>query len=237
MHTDDPSPQARPAPAVPTDAATRSEPASVPGDEGGNRRGRYVVVEGGEGVGKTTQVTLLVERLRSEGIACEQVREPGGDPFAEAGRQLLLSDLERTPAAEVFAFNALRAQLLESVVAPLLASGTWVLADRGRLSTIAYQGHGSGADLAWTRAVCDLGVSVCPPDLEVVLDLDPVVAAERRTVRGDDDRFERMDLAFHQRVADAYRSEAALAGITVVDADGTPEQVAARLWEIVAPLR
>lgn len=202
-----------------------------------HERGRYVVVEGGEGVGKTTQVAMLVERLRAEGIACEQVREPGGDPFAEAGRQLLLSDLDRTPTAEVLAFNALRAQLLESVVAPLLATGTWVLADRGRLSTIAYQGHGAGADLTWTRAVCDLGVAICPPDLEIVLDLDPVVAAERRTVRGDDDRFERMDLAFHQRVADAYRSEAALAGIAVVDADGTPDEVADRLWEIVATLR
>lgn len=231
MHTDDPPPR------TPADGVTPAGRSTGTGDAGIHRRGRYVVVEGGEGVGKTTQVTMLVDRLRREGIACEQVREPGGDPFAEAGRQLLLSDLERTPAAEVFAFNALRAQLLESVVAPLLAEGIWVLADRGRLSTIAYQGHGSGADLAWTRAVCDLGVSVCPPDLEVVLDLDPVVAAERRTVRGDDDRFERMDLAFHQRVADAYRSEAALAGITVVDAEGTPEQVAARLWDIVSPLR
>ena len=196
-----------------------------------------MVVEGGEGVGKTTQVRMLLERLRAEGITCEQVREPGGDPFAEAGRQLLLSDLDRTPAAEVFAFNAMRAQLLESVVAPLLAAGTWVLADRGRLSTIAYQGYGAGADLVWTRAVCDLGVAICPPDLEVVLDLDPVVAVERRTVRGDDDRFERMDLAFHQRVADAYRSEAALAGIAVVDADGAPGEVAARLWDLVAALR
>jgi len=200
-------------------------------------RGHYVVVEGGEGVGKTTQAAILAERLRAAGVACEEVREPGGDPFAEAGRQLLLSDLDRTPAAEVLAFNALRAQLLESVVAPLLAAGTWVLADRGRLSTIAYQGHGAGADLDWTRAVCDLTVSICPPDLEVVLDLDPVVAAERRTTRGHDDRFERMDLAFHQRVTDAYRVEAALAGIAVVDADGTIDEVAGRLWAVVATLR
>ena len=220
-------------------AGSRREPSvgRVEARQRGHQRGRYVVVEGGEGVGKTTQVAMLVERLRAEGIACEQVREPGGDPFAEAGRQLLLSDLDRTPTAEVLAFNALRAQLLESVVAPLLAAGTWVLADRGRLSTIAYQGHGAGADLAWTRAVCDLGVAICPPDLEIVLDLDLVVAAERRTVRGDDDRFERMDLAFHQRVADAYRSEAALAGIAIVDAAGTPDEVADRLWEIVATLR
>jgi len=199
--------------------------------------GRYVIVEGGEGVGKSTQVHALARRLEQAGVACAVVREPGGDPFAEAGRELLLGDLDRTPAAEVLAFNALRAQLLESVVAPLLAAGTWVLADRGRLSTIAYQGHGSGADLGWTRRVCDLTISLCPPNLEVVLDLDPVVAAERRTARGSDDRFERMDLSFHQRVAQAYRDEAARAGIIVIDADGPPDEITDRLWAVVGPLR
>jgi dTMP kinase len=201
------------------------------------RPGRYVIVEGGEGVGKSTQVQALARRLEDVGVECAVVREPGGDPFAEAGRDLLLSDLDRTPAAEVLAFNALRAQLLESVVTPLLAAGTWVLADRGRLSTIAYQGHGAGADLGWTRRVCDLTISLCPPNLEVVLDLDPVVAAERRTARGSDDRFERMDLSFHQRVAQAYRDEAVRAGIIVINADGPPDEVTDRLWDAISPLR
>lgn len=228
-HDPEPDPTPRAAPDASPDAGRGANAT-------GGARGRYVVIEGGEGVGKTTQVALLAARLRDAGIRCVEVREPGGDPFAEAGRELLLGDLDRTPTAEVLAFNALRAQLLEAVVAPLLAGGTWVLADRGRLSTIAYQGHGAGADLAWTRAVCDLTVSICPPDLEVVLDLDPVVAAERRTVRGSDDRFERMDLAFHQRVADAYRSEAALAGITVIDADSSTDEVADRLWDVVSTI-
>jgi dTMP kinase len=199
-------------------------------------RGRYIVVEGGEGVGKTTQVSILAERIAGAGHPCRVVREPGGDPFAEAGRALLLGDLDRTPEAEVLAFNAMRAQLLLAVVEPLLAAGTWVLADRGRLSTITYQGHARGADLAWTRTVCNLTVSVCPPDLEVVLDLDTAAAAARRTDRGTDDRFERMDLAFHQLVTDAYRTEAQLGGLTVIDADGTPEQVSERLWSVVGSL-
>lgn len=211
------------------DATVSSLPITSPG--------RYVIVEGGEGVGKSTQVQALAARLEADGVRCAVVREPGGDPFAEAGRELLLGDLDRTPAAEVLAFNALRAQLLESVVAPLLAAGTWVLADRGRLSTIAYQGHGAGADLGWTRRVCDLTISLCPPNLEVVLDLDPVAAAERRTARGSDDRYERMDFAFHQRVAQAYRDEAVRAGITVVRADGSPEEVTDRLWAVIEPLR
>jgi dTMP kinase len=207
---------------------------STPGPAPG--RGRYVVIEGGEGVGKTTQVVAMAERLSTAGIHCQVVREPGGDPFAEAGRALLLGDLDRTPEAEVLAFNAMRAQLLLAVVEPLLAGGTWVLADRGRLSTIAYQGHAGGAELVWTRHVCDLTVSLCPPDVEVVLDLDPVVAAERRTDRGTDDRFERMDLAFHQRVAEAYRIEAAWADLTVIDADGTPDEVSERLWSALVHL-
>ena len=214
-------------------------PSSHPGvgpTRPGAGAGRYVVIEGGEGVGKTTQVVALAERLAERGISCRVVREPGGDPFAEAGRELLLSDIDRTAATDVLAFNAMRAQLLEAVVSPLLADGTWVLADRGRLSTIAYQGHGAGADLTWTRQVCDLTIELCPPDLEVVLDLDPVIAAERRTVRGSDDRFERMDLAFHQRVTEAYRIEAALAGLDVVDADGSPDEITERLWVIVEPL-
>jgi len=199
-------------------------------------RGRYIVIEGGEGVGKTTQVLAVAERLRAAGTACEVVREPGGDPFAEAGRALLLGDLERTPEAEVLAFNALRAQLLIARVQPLLTAGAWVLADRGRLSTIAYQGHAGGADLAWTRAVCALTVDLCPPDLEVVIDVDPVVAAERRTARGEDDRFERMDLAFHQRVREAYRAEADLAGLALIDGEGDPSAVTDRLWDHVGEL-
>jgi dTMP kinase len=203
---------------------------------GSSRRGRYVVVEGGEGVGKTTQVAALAGRLNAAGIDCVVVREPGGDPFAEAGRELLLGPLERTPAAEVLAFNALRAQLLVTVVQPLLANGTWVLSDRGRLSTIAYQGHGSGADLAWTRTVCDLTSQLCPPDLEIVIDLTTEAAVERRTARGSDDRFERMDLSFHLRVLEAYRTEATRAGMDVIDGLGTPDEVTDRLWALLRAL-
>lgn len=197
---------------------------------------RYVVVEGGEGVGKTTQVAALADRLATAGIACKVVREPGGDPFAEAGRELLLGPVDRSPATEVLFFNALRAQLLTNVVAPLLANDTWVLSDRGRLSTIAYQGHGSGADLGWTRTICELTTALCPPDLELVIDLDPVAAVERRTARGDDDRYERMDLAYHQRVNEAYRTEADRSDIEVIDGDGTPAEVTERLWIRVSAL-
>lgn len=199
-------------------------------------RGRYVVLEGGEGVGKTTQARRLAQRLSGEGLDVAVLREPGGDPFGEAGRELLLGELPRAPEAEVLLFNALRAQLLVTQVRRRLAAGGWVLSDRGRLSTLAYQGHGHGVDLAWTRAVCDATVSLQPPDLEVVLVCDEHEAQRRRGARGVTDRFEAMDDAFHRRVAAGYLAEATRLGVPVVDATGTPEQVTEGLWAQIVPL-
>ena len=197
------------------------------------QRGRYVVLEGGEGVGKTTQVAALADRLRAAGVAVEVLREPGGDPFGEAGRELLLGDLPRAPETEVLLFNALRAQLLVTRIRPLVAEGTWVLSDRSRLSTIAYQGYGSGVDLAWCRQVCDATVALAPADLEVVLAVDAGEAARRRHDRGTTDRFEQMDDGFHERVVAGYRTEAERLGVPVVDGSGTPAEVTDRLWSVL----
>lgn len=199
-------------------------------------RGRYVVLEGGEGVGKTTQAEHLRSRLAERGITAEVRREPGGDPFGEAGRALLLGELPRQPEAEVLLFNALRAQLLVGTVRPLLAEGTWVLSDRSRLSTLAYQGHGHGVDLAWTRDICNATVALQPADLEVVLSLDEAEATRRRADRGVTDRFEAMDDAFHRRVTAGYLTEARALGVPVVDAAGTEAEVTDRLWSHLEPL-
>jgi dTMP kinase len=198
--------------------------------------GRYVVLEGGEGVGKTTQLAHLAKRLEHEGLAVEVVREPGGDPFAEAARGLLLGPIDRTAEAEVLAFNACRAQLLVSVVRPALDAGRWVLSDRGRLSTLAYQGYGHGLDLAWTAAVCDLAVQLCPPDLEIVLTVDDATAQARRRARGAVDRFEQLDEAFHRRVAGGYRTEATARGLPLLDGSGSEDEVADAVWAQVALL-
>jgi dTMP kinase len=213
-----------------------ADPPADPDPRGGGRAGRYIVLEGGEGVGKSTQVRRLADSLVARGVPCLVVREPGGDAFAEAGRQLLLGDLPRTPEAEVLAFSALRAQLLVAHVRPALAAGTWVLADRGRLSTLAYQGHGHGVALDWVRAACRLTTELCPPDLEVVLTVDEATARARRDTRGTTDRFERLDDAFHRRVAAGYEVEAAALDVPVVDGAATEEDVPAVLWRLVAPL-
>jgi dTMP kinase len=193
-------------------------------------------LEGGEGVGKTTQVQRLAKRLDAEHVPVDIVREPGGDPFAEAGRDLLLGPLPRAPETEVLAFNALRAQLLVTSVAPALAAGRWVLSDRSRLSTITYQGYGHQLDLAWIRSVCALTAELCRPDLEIVLVVDEATALARRGARGTTDRFEGLDAEFHRRVAHGYRREAALQGLPVVDGTGSEDDVADAVWARVRPL-
>jgi dTMP kinase len=199
-------------------------------------RGRYIVLEGGEGVGKSTQVRRIVARLATVGIDAQPIREPGGDPFAEAGRSLLLGDLDREPEAEVLLFNALRVQVLRTRVLPALAQGTWVIADRSRLSTIAYQGHGHGLDLGWTRAVCDTVTTVCPPDLEIILHVDEATSAQRRADRGTTDRFELLDHGFHRRVVAGYLVEAEQFAIPVIDASGREVEVEHAIWDVLEPL-
>jgi len=202
----------------------------------GGPRGRYIVLEGGEGVGKTTQVRRIVTRLLDLGVDATSIREPGGDAFAEAGRALLLGDLPREPETEVLMFNALRAQVLRTRVLPALARGTWVIADRSRLSTIAYQGHGHGLDLAWTRAVCDTVTTVCPPDVELILHVDEATSNRRRRDRGTTDRFELLDVEFHRRVVAGYLQEAAEFGIPVLDASADEEKVELAIWQAIEPL-
>ena len=200
------------------------------------RRGRYVVLEGGEGVGKTTQAALVGERLAALGIDVAVIREPGGDPFAEAGRALLLGDLPREPETEVLLFNALRAQVLRTQVVPALARGCWVISDRNRLSTIAYQGYGHGLDLTWTRSVCATAADLCPPDLELVLHVDEATSIARRDARGVSDRFEKLDADFHRRVVAGYLAEAVQSGVAVVDASPAIDEVTDAIWAPLAPL-
>ena len=199
-------------------------------------RGRYVVLEGGEGVGKTTQAALIGDRLAARGIDVAVIREPGGDPFAEAGRALLLGDLPREPETEVLLFNALRAQVLRAQVVPALAAGRWVISDRNRLSTIAYQGYGHGLDLDWTRSVCATAADLCPPDLELVLHVDEATSVARRDARGVSDRFEKLDAEFHRRVVAGYLGEAERSGVTVIDASPAIDEVTDAIWARVAPL-
>jgi dTMP kinase len=203
-------------------------------------RGRFITFEGGEGAGKSTQARRLEQRLRAAGHAVVVTREPGGSPGAEAMRHILLSGAARPLGtdAEAILFAAARDDHVRAVIAPALAAGAWVLCDRFADSTRAYQGILGGVDARLIDALERLTVGDARPDLTLVLDLPPEIGLARAALRrGRDapDRFEAEALEFHARLRAAYRAiaEGAPERCVLVDAAGDPEQIAARIWEIV----
>lgn len=191
----------------------------------------FVALEGGEGAGKSTQAARL-----AGAFGAVLVREPGGTGPGEAVRSLLLDpatgDLD--PRAETLLFAAARAQLVADVIEPALAAGRRVVADRFTGSTLAYQGFGRGLDVDRVAEVCAWAAAGRWPDLIVLLDLDPEVAATR--LAGAPDRMESAGDDFHRRVTAGFRT---LAGRdpgrwAVVDAAGGPDEVAGRVAAVVA---
>ena len=201
-------------------------------------RGKLILLEGGEGVGKSTQAKLLINRLKEFQISAELIREPGGDPIAESIRSLILDDATKgiEPLAELFLFSAARAQVMKTKVAPKLDAGVWVIADRGLVSSVVYQGYVKGVSIADVRTACQIAVGKCLPDKIVLLHAPAKVALARRAEGGGSNRFEAEGLAFHHKVNQAYLKEARQAGHAVVDAIGKVETVSARIWQHVQPI-
>lgn len=207
-------------------------------------RGWLVVFEGGEGVGKSTQLALTAERLAAAGIPHRVCREPGGTPLGDRVRELLLhADVAVVPAAEAALFAASRAQLVAEVLQRALAAGEVVLLDRFLLSTYAYQVGGRGLPEGPVREANRLATAGIVPDLTLVLTLGPGAGLARATTRGPADRIERADAGFHTRVADAFRAftDAAWQAahpecgpIVAIDGDGPVPVVQARIAERLA---
>lgn len=204
-------------------------------------RGVFVVLEGGEGVGKTTQWTRLADTLRAVGHDVVAVREPGGTPAGDAIRTLLLDPASQLAAeSEALLFAASRAQLVRDVIAPALHRGAVVLVDRFLLSTYAYQGAGRGLPLPSLRAVNHFATSGLAPDLTLLLSLPLAEAQARMHARGAADRMEREHLSFHERVREAFdRAVAAewqaqhpeIGPVVAVAADHTADAVTVRCLE------
>jgi dTMP kinase len=207
-------------------------------------RGAFIVFEGVEGVGKTTQLRRLAERLGDHGIAHLTVREPGGTPVGDDIRRVLLeSSHDIDPAAEVLLFAASRAQNVRRVIVPALETGALVLVDRFVLSSYAYQMAGYALDEDAVRAAMRLATGGLKPDLTLLLRLDTTLASERTTRRGERDRIERMDDGYHRRVAAAFESFAGpewqlahpeAGPIELIDASGSEEAVARRIGAALA---
>jgi dTMP kinase len=168
-------------------------------------RGLFVVLEGGEGVGKTTQWRRLAAALRAVGHDVVDVREPGGTPAGDVLRTLLLDPASSlAPATEALLFAASRAQLVRDVITPAVERGAIVLVDRFLLSTYAYQGAGRGLDLAALRAMNGFATAGRTPDLTLLLAVPMHTAMSRMQARGAADRMEQEGDGFHARVREAF---------------------------------
>lgn len=209
-------------------------------------RGQFITFEGGEGVGKSTQVRRLKEALEASGRSVLLTREPGGTRLSELIRGLLKDEREDPPCdrAELLLFLAARAQLVRQVIRPALEAGMWVVSDRFSDSTFAYQGYGRGLPLEVLRQANDFACEGLRPDRTILLDLPPESARARlrqREVetRTSADRIEQAGDAFHARLRAGFRELAAREPdrIVTIDASGTPDDVWERIWKSLMPLR
>lgn len=205
------------------------------------RTGRFITLEGGEGVGKTTNLAWVTARLDAAGIPWVRTREPGGTPLAEAIRSLLLNTSDDKPAdtTELLLMFAARAQHLDRVIRPALVQGTWVVCDRFTDATYAYQGGGRGQDQQTIALLETLVQAGLQPDLTLLLDMPVELASQRVDRRGQQrDRFEQEQQAFFQRVRDTYleRARACPQRFQVVDAALSLPEVQAQLERCLVPL-
>ena len=205
-------------------------------------RGRLITLEGGEGAGKSTQAGRILAGLAQAGIAATATREPGGSPLAEALRAALLGGRLKALGtdAEAVVFAAARIDHVDTLIAPALSAGTWVVCDRFIDSTRAYQGALGGVRPALLDGLERVALAGLAPDLTLMLDLPPEVGLERATARrgasgAGPDRFEREGLEAHRTLRAAFLDIAARnAGrCAVVDATQTPDEVAAAIWDAI----
>ena len=208
--------------------------------------GLFITFEGTEGSGKSTQISLLAERLRDLGHTVRTIREPGGTPIGEEIRHTLKHSSENeamTWEAELLLMNASRAQLVREVIRPALAAGQIVLSDRFYDSTTAYQGYGRELDLRMVKTVIDVAVGKTRPDLTLLFVVPAEVSADRLLKRQSTlpfmrDRIEEGDRAFFERVAKGYQAIAAAEPdrIRQLDASGSVEQTKTAIWSLVEPM-
>lgn len=205
-------------------------------------RGRFISLEGGEGVGKSTQADALAEALRGRGIEVATTREPGGSPGAEAIRQLLLQgEVDRwTPETEALLFAAARSDHVARTIRPALATGKWVVCDRFLDSSLAYQGGAGGVGTGNVMKLHEVGSRGLLPDRTLLLEM-PMDEAYWRSFERDDgglDRFGRKTGAYHDAVVGAFHSlaEADPKRFRIVSSQGSVQEVTARLMAALEDL-
>ena len=172
--------------------------------------GVFVAFEGPEGAGKSTQLRRLAQTLKAQGLEPLVTKEPGGTPVGEHVRRtvLLEPDLEINPITEFLLYSASRAQLVADVLKPALTADRTVLCDRYTGASVAYQGYGRGLPLGFVQGLSAEVTGGLTPDLTLLFDLEPEIGLARVAQRGEKDRLEGADLAFHQRVRTGFLAQA-----------------------------
>jgi dTMP kinase len=203
---------------------------------------RFITFEGGEGVGKSTQVKRLLVKLGRASIPAIRTREPGGTPRAEAIRAFILQGRSESwgPGAEAVLFAAARLDHVHQLIAPSLAAGKWVISDRFHDSTRAYQGLTGGVDDKLIRGLEELALDGHKPDLTIILDMDPEIAfrrVEERELEGalaaTGDRFEKEDLEWHRKLREAFLAiaENNKDRCVVISADQGEDTLEQEIWD------
>lgn len=200
-----------------------------------SQQGFFLVFEGPEGSGKSTQIRLLAERLRAAGCEPLLSREPGGTPAADAIRQVILDPkLRIDPLSEFLLYSASRAQHVSEVIKPALEAGKLVLCDRFAGASVAYQGYGRGLELDFIHELTARVTHNLKPDLTILLELEPEIGLKRIAARGNKDRLERADLSFHQRVHEGFLAQAkADSSWVIIDAEDDETALAEKIWQTV----
>lgn len=201
-------------------------------------RGKFIVFDGPEGCGKSTQTRLLTQRLEAEGVANLLVRDPGTTRIGEKIRGILLDPVhdEMGMRCEMLLYMAARAQMMTQTILPALKAGQMVVCDRFVSSTLAYQLGGEGLTAEQIRGVADMAIQGRWPDLTIILDMPAERSMAR--VRREKDRIEQRPLTYHEQVRQNYlvQAKADPGRYRVIDADRTPERVQEEIWSAIVGL-
>lgn len=203
-------------------------------------RGKYIVIEGGDGTGKTTQANILQKHLESKGLNVIHLKEPGGTPVAEAIRSVIVDGtLDRTPMTNILLFTANRHELWHARIKPELDKGTWVICTRNYWSTLAYQGYGEGMSESVITAITATFTepSYMNPDFGIILSLDDIAISKSRILeRGaleKPDTFESRGDNFQERIYKGYLVIAKTYHLPVISASQPIEVVAEKIQDLL----
>lgn len=198
-------------------------------------QGKLITLEGGEGSGKSTQASHIIDHLRARGIEAVLTREPGGVPFAERLRDLILQTPPASSEAEFLLFAAARSEHIAELIQPVLELGQWIVCDRYIDSTRVYQGMLSNIDMQLIATIENHTVAPYFPDLTLILDIDPAIGSHRTMMRGDTNRYDQANASIHEQIRQGFLGIASHEPdrCVVIDASESENDIAGKIAAII----